>query len=233
MEEGVAILSINCELQCANRRDAQWRAVVARVRRAYSGWLTESAMPLGCAGSAQYPNGTTIGGPGQCAGVMAGSLLGACTDGVGWWDTLDLIGVDAYFVLNGTTSTVLAQQWRRYVAWARELSHHHKKPVVFTEVGYCSGGCNRQGAASAADYALQALHYQGLFDAFAGEEAWFLGAFWWNWNSDDGFNHGDTFLSPQWKPAEDVLRRYYRATVPKPQPRHGASECMGAGLGTC
>ena len=35
-------------------------------------------------------------------------------------------------------------------------------------------------------------------------EHWFEGAFWWNWNTDDGSFEGDDYLSPQWKPAEDV-----------------------------
>ena len=66
-----------------------------------------------------------------------------------------------------------------------------------------------------------------------GEETWFLGAFWWNWNSDDGSLGGDDFLSPQWKPAQDVLRKYYRASSPKPALPVAASRCAGAGKGTC
>ena len=50
--------------------------------------------------------------------------------------------------------------------------------------------------------------YEALFEAFRGSsETVFEGAFFWNWNSDDGgpLNtndaHGDDCLTPQWKPA--------------------------------
>ena len=42
----------------------------------------------------------------------------------------------------------------------------------------------------------------------------------WNWNTDPGHFTGDDCLTPQLKPAEDVLRKYY--------PRHHA-QAAGAG----
>lgn len=44
-QEGVEMLSINCELYCANRQSAHWRSIVAAVRQFFSGKLTEAAMP--------------------------------------------------------------------------------------------------------------------------------------------------------------------------------------------
>lgn len=232
-EEGVELLSLNCELYCANRQASRWRDVVASVRKVFSGLLTEAAMPQGCAGSAKSANGSTLGGRGQCAGRTDGMLLDACSDGVTWWDDLDIIGMDAYFVLNGTSVQELVKQWAVYKAWAKGVSQKYLKPVVFTEIGYCSGQCSRTHTGSQMDAAQQARHYQALFEAMRGEEAWFLGAFWWNWNSDDGRAEGDDFLSPQHKPAEDILRRYYRAVMPKPPTPAVASGCAGAGKGTC
>lgn len=159
-EERVAMLSINCELYCANRQAEQWRSVVASVRAVFHGWLTEAAMPQGCAGSAQNSNGSTIGGSGQCAGITSGMLTAPCVDGVDWWSSLDFIGIDAYFVLNATTLDALVRQWRPYVNWARGLSELHGKQVVFTEIGYCSGLCSRDHQASVGDYQQQDLHYQ-------------------------------------------------------------------------
>merc|ERR1712187_682948 len=69
-EEGAQMFSMNCELYCANRQAMHWRAMVGSVREVYSGKVTEAAMPQGCAGSPQYPNGTTVGGPGMCAGRL-------------------------------------------------------------------------------------------------------------------------------------------------------------------
>ena len=228
------MLLLSAELYCANRQSDGWRSIVASVRKVFSGQLTEAAMPQGCAGSAKAPDGSTLGGQGQCAGRTDGALPGACVDGVDWWDALDIIGMDAYFVLNGTTVDDIVAQWSEYKSFAKEVSaKHDNKPVVFTEIGYCSGHCSRDHAASEADYEQQARHYEAVFEAFRGED-WFLGAFWWNWNADDGSYAGaDDFLSPQWKPAEDVLRKYYRATEPKPMPSAARSQCAGDGKGTC
>ena len=52
-----------------------------------------------------------MGGAGQCAGHTDGVLPGPCEDGVDWWDVLDVIGMDAYFVLNGTSVDEIVQQW--------------------------------------------------------------------------------------------------------------------------
>lgn len=125
---------------CANRQSDGWRSIVASVRKVFSGKLTEAAMPQGCAGSAKAPDGSTLGGQGQCAGRTDGALPGACVDGVDWWDALDIIGV----VLNGTTVDDIVAQWSEYKAFAKEVSaKHDNKPVVFTEIGYFSGHCSR------------------------------------------------------------------------------------------
>ena len=59
-----------------------------------------------------------------------------------------------------------------------------------------------------------------------------LQAFWWNWNTDPGAFTADDCLTPQFKPAEDVLRKYYRASLPKPTPV-GTALCIGEGRCTC
>jgi hypothetical protein len=56
--------------------------------------------------------------------------------------------------------------------------------VFFTEIGYPSGNGLRWQHPSAADYQLQADQYEGLFLATQGEEDWFLGANWWNWETE-------------------------------------------------
>ena len=105
-------------------------------------------------------------------------------------------------------------------------------PVALTEIGYCSGQCSRKHTPSAADYAAHQTHYEAVFEAFRGSEAWFLGAFWWNWVSDPGAFEQDDCLTPQGKPAEDSLRRYYRTTQPKPQ-FVGTAACLGNHRCTC
>ena len=125
--------------------------------------------------------------------------------------------------------------WKPHIALGAKLSRQYRKPVAFTEVGYCSGHCKRSHDPSPSDYQTHAQHYQALFEAFRNESDWFLGAFWWNWNTDPGrfAGHSDDCLTPQWKPAEAVLRRFYRATAPQPAPPGAPALCMGAGACTC
>ena len=139
------------------------------------------------------------------------------------------------------------------------LHWQYGKQVLFTEIGYCSGHCSRTHTPSGADYATQAQHYEAVFEAFrnvsvlAAEHGndgdngptnsrsrssrWFLGSFWWNWNTDDGrYSSGsDDCLTPQHKPAEAVLRKYYRATKPAPRWEENTTSalCMGAAACTC
>ena len=55
-----------------------------------------------------------------------------------------------------------------------------------------------------------------------------------NWDTDPGsFKGDDDCLTPQFKPAEDVLRRYYRTTAPKPSPPSFPALCIGDGKCTC
>ncbi len=108
---------------------------------------------------------------------------------------------------------------------------------MYTEIGYCSGECSRTNVPSTADFVHHALQFQAVMEAFRGTESWFLGVFWWNWNSDPGIWDAaapDDCLTPQWKLAEDVLRWYWNATLPKPNPNAaGPALCMGAGRCTC
>ena len=202
-QTGVEMLSMNCELITANNQTARWRALVNKTRGVYSGLLTTA------------PNGH------------------GHQNWVEWFDAVDVIGVDLYDHVAGDTVAEMAASLRPYVDQLESLHRKFARPVVLTEIGYCSGGCDRLHAASPADLANQADHYEAVFQATAGKP-WFLGAFWWNWDSDPAFGAGDACLNPAWKPAEDVLRRYYRATRPKPaKPSQFTPACVGVGTCTC
>ena len=203
--EGVEMLSLNCELYCPNRQAERWRRVANATRVIYP------------------------------SGLLTVSQIKGHEDEMKWWDAVDVIGIDAYYGTSGNTTLELAYSWAAHKRLARDLSRRYGKRVAFTEVGYCSGQCNRDHDADSTDYERHAVHYAALFEAMRGEQDWFLGAFWWNWNTDDALSRGglDDCLTPQWKPAEDVLRRYYRATAPKPQPPDRPPLCVGPGLCTC
>ena len=198
--ERVEMLSMNCELYCANREQQHWRQLVQQVRQVYRGKLTVSQ----------------IDGHEQ-------ALL--------WWDAVDIIGIDAYYSTPGHTAAEMVYSWQTPQKIARGLHQKYGKPILYTEIGMCSGGCRRDRIPTAADLAWHATKYEAVFEAFRGE-SYFLGSFWWNWDTDPGTSLLDDCLTPQGKPAEDVLRKYYRATEPKPTTLRQPI-CIGQGRCTC
>ncbi|MEM2940519.1 MAG: hypothetical protein QW304_03090 [Thermoproteota archaeon] len=182
---GVDILCIGCEFNANDWDEENWRKIVAGVRERYSGPITYAA------NHDNYQN-------------------------VKWWDSLDYVGIDAYFPLtnkDNPTLEELTQAWERHAeaieAWVSTLG----KPVVFTEIGYRSGdGTNRRpwewSAGMGVDLKEQADCYEAAFQALW-NKSWFYGFYWWNWEtkpSGDGVSNGYT---PQKKPAEDVVRKWY------------------------
>ena len=149
------------------------------------------------------------------------------------WDVLgnanflgavDLIGVSAYFPLDGAASPSLAQlladwhgstmpgwQGRNWVAAVAWLAGRFGKHVVFGEVGYMSGDY----AASHPyldNYAtpnlpLQADLYQALLETFSGY-SWWAGTVWWDYQvtPDALAANGRTFTG---KLAETLLQMWY------------------------
>src|SRR5262249_21705872 len=111
------------------------------------------------------------------------------------------------------------------------LSVQQNKSVIFTELGFPDGSGLRNYTPTSGDYALQATQYEAVFEATQ-SRSWFLGTFWWNWETDAAYAPGDDCFTPQWKPATDVLRKYYNATQPPPTPPANiVAQCYG--LGKC
>lgn len=148
-----------------------------------------------------------------------------------FWDKLDFIGLTSYFTLadrrNPSVEEIVAR-WepirRDVLAWQR----HFNKPILFTEVGWCS----QEGAATAPwDYyrnqvATPAGHEEQrrLYEAFVqvwGATPELTGVIWWEWTAGPG-GADDFGYSPRSKPAEQVLRRWFAAgrptTAPATQP---------------
>lgn len=135
------------------------------------------------------------------------------------WDVLDYIGIDAYFpVSDEKTPTLekLAAQWKQPRESLMKLSAKFGKPVLFTEYGYRSA----DHAASKhwelneevmpVNLAAQQNAYEALFRSFW-NEPWFAGGFLWKWYpnhlSAGGEDNND--YTPQNKPAQQVIRRWY------------------------
>lgn len=185
----VEILCIGTELVSLTKPQytARWRRLIRRLRRLYDGEMTYAA------NFDEY-------------------------DQVEFWDKLDFIGIDAYFPVSYTTEPTVTQiidRWEQeFVPGIEAVQRRYKMPVVFTEVGYRSidGGStdphehDREGTV---DLQEQADCYEALFQVFF-QKDWFRGLYIWNWELDpDAGGPNDTGYTPQNKPSEEVLRRWY------------------------
>jgi hypothetical protein len=197
-EAHVEMLCIGTEFvtMTDSRHLAAWTQVIERVRGRYPGLLIYAAN-----GNSPADEFTSVS----------------------FWSQLDLLGLDVYTPLTGSTSPSLqdlVNGWRRnrdghdMVAAYRNFQGAHGKPLVFTEIGYRSAdGTNRipwdWEASMGADPAEQSDCYQAAYQVWSGETAWMRGLFWWSWDVPAP-GPGDTGYSPWGKPAEDVLRLWQR-----------------------
>ena len=186
---GAEYFVVGTELGGTTGREADWRTVVAKIRAVYAGKLTYAAL--------------TYLEPLRMR----------------WWDALDAIGIDAYFLLTVTTQPTLEQLklgWTPALILMENLAKQWNLPIIITEVGYMSvDGTNRVPGYWALDGDIdlqeQADCYQSVFEAFEGK-SWWGGVFWWSYSTDP--NQGgaeDRSYSPHNKPAENILREYFQA----------------------
>ncbi len=137
-----------------------------------------------------------------------------------FWDHLDYIGVDAYFPLSEEKTPSVDQLvlgWKPYKEKLRLLSEELDKPIMFTEYGYRSNDYTAKRPwlvdRSKDDVNLQAQANatQAIFESFWGED-WFHGGFVWKWFIDHASAGGgnDNRFTPQNKPAENVIRTFYK-----------------------
>lgn len=160
---------------------------------------------------------------------------------VKFWDKLDFLGLTSYYTLadkrNPTVDEIVAY-WRpiqkEITAWQREIG----KPILFTEVGWCS----QEGAAMAPwnyyqnQKATLAGHEEQrrLYEAFL--QVWddspiVAGAIWWEWSRDPG-GDSDFGYTPRNKPAEHELRDWFarhKPVSPTTQPAISGDAAAGAG----
>jgi hypothetical protein len=141
-----------------------------------------------------------------------------------FWDALDYVGVQAYFPLTDAEDPSLAalrKGWRPHEAALAEVHERTGRPVLLTEVGYRSAA----GAAAAPwtwperdetaapDSALQTRCYRAFLST-VGRAPWVKGGIIWKWHPPSEVE-GPTAFTPQGKPAEQVLRRWFTGTGEK------------------
>jgi len=137
---------------------------------------------------------------------------------VKFWDKLDLIGMTTYYKLadqeNPPLQTLL-DSWapikRDILQWQRKIG----KPIMFTEVGWCSqAGASieawnyyRSQVATPESLAEQANCYRAFMQTWRDEPA-VGGIIWWEWDDEPGGPENYKY-TPKGKPAEKLLRAWF------------------------
>jgi hypothetical protein len=201
--EGMGALAVGTELHRTTvEREQDWRRLIAEIRKVYGGSLTYAANWW-----REYEE-------------------------IRFWDALDFIGIQAYFPLTdqqNPTLEALEQGWETYLKSIEAISKRFDKPVVFTEIGYKSTPDAAvkpwewpQPSAvplrpPAVDPMVQARCYEAFFQA-VWDKPWFLGSYFWKWYpARSGERDPDNIdFTPQGKPAEKVLSRWYGSKAPQP-----------------
>ncbi|MBU2019735.1 MAG: glycoside hydrolase [Bacteroidetes bacterium] len=133
---------------------------------------------------------------------------------------LDFIGVDAYFPLSekrNPTKEDLTEGWKPYVEKLKKCSETIGKKILFTEWGYRNID---YAAVKPWDYTeenvvrndtLQSLLYTVTFEEVFTKD-FIAGGFLWKWFPKSMLEGGETGtqFSPQGKPAEKVVKKYFR-----------------------
>jgi len=157
----------------------------------------------------------------------AGPITYAATTGsyknITWWDSLDYVGIDAYFPLTEVNDPTLEELKQAWSHWANEIESWHstvKKPILFTEIGYRSGDGSNMKPGNWSDTLESDMQEQ--FDCYLAafqtlwNKPWFYGFYWWIWESNPnagGLN--DTDYTPQNKPVEYLIKSWYSSERPR------------------
>lgn len=135
--------------------------------------------------------------------------------GIGFWNQLDLIGMNSYWKLGDNSSATVVQIKQKWQDIQSDLLKFRKKigkPLLFTEVGWCSLD---NAAHEPWDYTkvsesinldIQKKLYEGFFQSWYGNPE--LGGFMiWEWPPEQGGPSHKGYI-PKGKPAEQVLRQW-------------------------
>jgi hypothetical protein len=138
---------------------------------------------------------------------------------VTFWEDLDYIGVQAYFPISDSEKPEpeeLREGWSSHIRDLEAVSTRAGLPILFTEIGYRSV----HYAASEPwrwpsrfervdpDFPLQAELFSAFFES-VWEQPWFGGAILWKLYPGSARRSHDLDFTPQGKPAELVIRRWF------------------------
>jgi len=182
------MLVVGTELVGVSKYTDEWRKIIEKIRKIYSGKLTYAAE-------------------------------GMNAQNIEFWNSLDYIGIDAYFPLTDKADPSLdelSEGWKNYEPQIKELSDKYDKQIIFTEIGFKSvkGTAIKpwqwelEGETSQQE---QALAFQSASIAFK-DKPYLAGIFIWKYftdmNSYEKRNNEKGF-TPYSKEAEKVISQWF------------------------
>ncbi len=135
------------------------------------------------------------------------------------WDSLDFIGIDAYFPISEAKTPTLKQvnlSWKELTKELKSFSKFHKTKILFTEYGYRSidfagrkpwdSSRNEHPVNETAQLNL----LKGLHQSLKTED-WFAGGFLWKWfpNYDTNSKRHQNRFTVQGKSSQTYLKSFY------------------------
>jgi len=160
------------------------------------------------------------------AGLIVYSANWDEVDEVGFWDRVDVIGLNAFYPLSHLEEPDPGDMARNAEAFADRLellARVHGKPVMFTEVGFKALTDSYREpwvwpedlGDVVADDAMQALLFDVTFAAYWPRD-WFAGLLVWKFLADpaDDTQEPPFGFSPRLKPAQDVIEGWFKHDVP-------------------
>ena len=189
-ETNTALLCIGTELeQFVKNRPVFWKNLIVKIRSVYKGKLTYAA------NWDEYPRTT-------------------------FWEDIDFIGIDAYFPLSEEKTPSVEQLkigWQKHKDKMSALSFEKNKPIIFTEYGYRSMDYTAKKPwlvdrnAENVNLEGQVNAKKAIFEEFWNED-WFAGGYVWKWfiHHDKAGGSKDNRFTPQNKPAQLVIRDFYK-----------------------
>lgn len=182
------ILCIGTEFAKATlQREADWRQLIQKIRKLYSGKITYAAN------------------------------WGEEFEQLQFWDELDYIGLDCYYPLSKKdepTDKELRNNFKAVIKKIEKVTSHYQKPLIFTEIGFRSIDMPwKNPHADEGDAAFNGEHqkrcYQVVFESIQGKD-WCQGLFWWKYPTDlQEMGWEQKGFTPNKKPAEAVVKKWF------------------------
>lgn len=185
----VEVLMVGSELIKSEAYTKRWQETIAKIRGAYHG-------KLGYSSNWDHYQ----------------------TNKIGFWGDLDYVGMTTYYELARAANPGIEEideNWARIKRDILTFQREINKPIIFTEVGWCSQeGAAKEGwnyyakqEATEAGRREQAMLYESFMRTWS-DEPGVGGIIWWEWDLSPGGN-GDFNYTPRGKLAETLLKMWF------------------------